>query len=61
MKSNITSCVCYDKTFVEIKVEAEKLGLSSVEQIQERLDCAKGCGLCIEYIEQMIQTGKTEF
>ncbi len=56
----IFRCVCFDRTFAELKefTRAEPL---SLEQITARYGCGGSCKLCRPYIERMLQTGETEF
>lgn len=57
----VTSCICYKMTFEEIKAEAAKQGLHTIEEIADKLECTKGCGMCLPYIQTMLKTGQTEF
>lgn len=57
----IDSCICYQKTFEEIKDESVNRGLVTIEDIARELKCSTACGLCIPYIEAMLETGKTKF
>ena len=59
--NNVTKCVCHDRLFTEVKEYAEKEGLSTVEQLQNHNFCSNSCGLCIPYIEMMLETGQTVF
>ncbi|RYG88624.1 (2Fe-2S)-binding protein [bacterium] len=53
----IVRCVCTDITFAELK----ESGLGTAEAIAEEFGAGAQCGLCREYIEKMLRTGKTEF
>jgi NAD(P)H-nitrite reductase large subunit len=53
----VKQCVCFDKTFAELKAS----GAASLDEIIERFHCSTGCGLCRPYIQRMLATGETEF
>lgn len=53
----INRCICYDRTFLELK----QSGLESLEAIRATTGCTSGCGMCAKYIELMLATGDTEF
>jgi bacterioferritin-associated ferredoxin len=53
----VTRCVCFDKTFAELK----EAGVETLEEIQERFGCSTKCGLCRPYLLKMLETGETEF
>jgi hypothetical protein len=52
----IKACVCGETSFAQLKA----MGVRSLEDAQ-RLGCGVKCGLCISYIQQMIDNGETEF
>ena len=53
----VRKCVCFDKTFAELKA----IGVKSVDDAAERFGCGTKCGLCRPYIQAMIETGETSF
>jgi NAD(P)H-nitrite reductase large subunit len=53
----VKQCVCFEKTFTELKAS----GAKSLDEIIQRFNCSTGCGLCRPYIQKMLQTGETEF
>jgi bacterioferritin-associated ferredoxin len=57
----ITRCVCYDKTFVELKKVAEEHGCASVEALQRHVEFGLNCKLCHPYVRRMLKTGETVF
>lgn len=59
--NNVTSCICHDKNFAEIKQYADQNNLSSVEELQNQNYCSNSCGLCEPYVELVLKTGQTEF
>ena len=54
-------CLCFEHTFGDLKRLAEEQGLTTVTQTTERTGCGSGCGLCVPYLELMLQTGETAF
>ena len=56
----IDRCICYDRTFAELRVAAatEDLGMDDITQ---RFGCGSCCGMCRPYIERMLETGETVF
>lgn len=60
-KYTVTKCICHDRSFEDIKVHAEENKITSVEQLQQERYCSCSCGLCIPYVELMLETGETEF
>lgn len=57
----ITRCICHSRTFEEIKTVAKNENMNSLEDLQDEDICGCGCGLCIPYVEMMLETGDTEF
>ena len=57
----VNKCICHSRPFSEIKEYAEKQGYTSVEELQSEKYCSCSCGLCIPYVEMMLETGETEF
>jgi NAD(P)H-nitrite reductase large subunit len=57
----VSKCICHKKDFSEIKLYVEKNDISSVSELQEQNYCSCGCGLCVPYIELMLETGETSF
>ena len=53
----IVRCVCFDRTFEEMKVA----GWQSLEDILQETKCGTKCGLCVPYIRRMLDTGETRF
>lgn len=53
----VRMCVCFNKTFRELKLA----GVTSLPDVVERFRCTTGCGQCKPYIELMLATGETEF
>jgi NAD(P)H-nitrite reductase large subunit len=53
----VRQCVCFEKTFQELK----EAGVLTLSEVIERFGCTTGCGLCKPYILRMLETGETEF
>lgn len=56
----IDRCICYDRTFAELRVAAVADGLG-MDEITKRFGCGSCCGVCRPYIERMLDTGETVF
>ncbi len=61
MPIRITHCVCYGKSFAELKAIAEREQATSIEQLQKHVDFGLNCKLCQAYVRRMLRTGETEF
>ena len=57
----VEKCICHNRSFEEIKELAEADGLDSVSELQQHNICSGNCGLCIPYVEMMLDTGKISF
>jgi bacterioferritin-associated ferredoxin len=56
----VDRCVCYDRTFAELKSAAGAESLQ-LDEIAKRFGCGSCCGVCRPYIERMLETGETVF
>ena len=56
----IDRCICYDRTFAELRVAAVADDLD-MDEITKRFGCGSCCGVCRPYIEHMLATGETVF
>lgn len=56
----IDRCVCMERSFAEAVELRRREGLS-LEQIETRLGCGTGCGLCRPYVRRALRTGQTVF
>lgn len=56
----IDRCICYDRTFAELRVAACADNLD-MDGITKRFGCGACCGVCRPYIERMLETGETVF
>ncbi|MEX0610101.1 MAG: hypothetical protein WD016_09600 [Balneolaceae bacterium] len=57
----VNKCICHNKEFSEVKKHAEEKGYSTVKELQAENYCSNSCGLCIPYVEMVLETGDTEF
>lgn len=57
----IDRCVCFDYLFAELKEVAYENNASTLHELQKVVVVGEACEMCVPYIEQMLQTGKTEF
>ena len=57
----VDRCVCFDKTFAEMKVVIDSEGIKTVDELKTRLTFAENCNICVPYVELVIKTGKTSF
>ena len=57
----VTRCVCFHKTFRELKKIARKTGAQSVAELQEHVTFGKNCQRCHPYVRLMLETGETAF
>jgi bacterioferritin-associated ferredoxin len=53
----VRRCVCFNKTFAELK----DAGVTSLEDAAERFSCGTQCGSCRQYIQKMVETGEVAF
>lgn len=60
-QNNVTKCICHDRSFKEVKAYAEDHNISWVDDLQNHNFCSNSCGLCIPYVEVLLETGQTEF
>ena len=57
----IDRCLCYDRTFAELKAVAESEDARSVATLQEHVTFGQNCQLCHPYVRQMLRTGQVVF
>ena len=57
----IDRCICFDKTFAEMKKVIDRHGIKSIYELREHISFGGNCSLCMPYVEQVIKTGKTSF
>ena len=52
----VTQCICRSITFASARAAAERSGSHTVEQLQQAIDIASGCGLCIPYLQRALES-----
>ena len=57
----IDRCVCFSRTFTELRTIAEDAGARTLEDLQRHTDFGRGCGLCHPYVRRMLRTRETVF
>lgn len=57
----VDRCICFDKTFADMKKIIDKHGIKSISELRKHIPFGENCGLCVPYVEQVIKIGKTEF
>lgn len=61
MEYKVTKCICYNKSFAELKEFMRQNDLKNIDELRGKMNVAMNCKLCVPYIEKMILTGQTEF
>jgi bacterioferritin-associated ferredoxin len=56
----VDRCVCFNKTFAELKRLREQSG-GGFAELQAATRCGSNCGLCVPYIKLMLVTGRVTF
>ncbi len=57
----IDRCICFNRTFEELKATADAQDTSSLRDLQEHVEFGKQCELCHPYVRRMLRTGETWF
>ena len=57
----IDRCVCNDVTFERALEVAEGCGAASIEELQQEISICNNCRMCQPYIQEALETGRTEF
>lgn len=57
----VDRCICFSRSFTELKRIAERENASDVEALQCVVEFGLKCGLCKPYVQRMLDTGKTRF
>jgi len=57
----IDRCICFDKTFAELKRVADRHTCETIEQLQRFVEFGRNCKLCHPYVRRMLVTGETVF
>jgi bacterioferritin-associated ferredoxin len=56
----IDRCICHGVSFEEAVNATQEHGLS-LSQLEDRLGCGTGCGLCRPYLRRALRTGQVIF
>ena len=57
----VTQCVCYQKSFVEIKDFASQNDIDDLMELKKLDYCSNKCTMCAPYVEIVLKTGATQF
>ncbi len=57
----IDRCLCYLRTFKELRAIAEETGAATVAELQRHVKFGLNCRLCHPYVRRMLRTGETMF
>lgn len=57
----VDRCVCFDKTFAEMKEVIDAEGITTFDELKMRLTFAENCNICVPYVELVLKTGNTSF
>lgn len=58
---SIDRCVCFNVKISKLKEIADQSDCKNIEDLQEYIDFGLACGMCLEYVEKMLDTGEVEF
>ena len=61
MGLKIDKCICSNITFSEVKKIAQLINAKDIIDLQEKIDVARNCRLCVPYLKEMLNSGETEF
>ena len=57
----VDRCLCYSKSFAELKADAQRHQARSVQALQQVSEFGFRCGLCKPYVARMLESGHTAF
>ena len=57
----IDRCMCFGRTFAELKQIAAATGADSVAALQQHAVFGQRCALCHPYVRRMLRTGEVVF
>jgi bacterioferritin-associated ferredoxin len=57
----IDRCICFGRTFTELRAIADATGAKSVAELEAHAAFGRRCGLCRPYVQRMLQTGESVF
>ncbi|MEX2388317.1 MAG: (2Fe-2S)-binding protein [Phycisphaeraceae bacterium] len=56
----VTRCICANRSFVQLQQLARQHALR-LDQLADRTGATRGCGLCMPYVQRMLETGRCSF
>ncbi len=56
----VNRCICCEQDFAVALPVARKFTCTTVAGLQEHIEISTGCGLCIPYVQRMVETGETD-
>lgn len=57
----IDQCICHEVSFEKALKVARARGCETVEELKRHLDICDSCEICRPYLQEMLDTGQTEF
>lgn len=60
-KRTVSRCVCHRRSFEDLKKYSQDNNIESVDELIKNRLCGCGCGMCIPYVDLMLETGEVEF
>ncbi len=57
----IDRCVCFRRTFAELREVAALTGAGTLEELQRQVEFGRRCKLCNPYVRRMLRTGEVSF
>ncbi len=57
----VTRCVCFSKTFAELKALMQQRNLRTFEELKAAVMFGEQCKQCLPYVRKMVETGETAF
>lgn len=57
----VDRCVCFRKTFRELRQIADEHGCRSIQELQDHVTFGMACQMCHPYVVKMLTTRQTQF
>lgn len=54
----VTSCLCRSVDLGRVALLASQYRITTLGELQERIDISTGCGLCVPYVQATLETGR---
>lgn len=61
MSIRIDRCLCFARSFAELREVAADTGATTLPELQKHIEFGKKCRLCHPYVRRMLQSGETVF